>query len=139
MAPYGVSPRPAGSPATQDIGEQSHQVRHVHRPRVVGPLEPEAAHRRDEQGRRRPDSPSATPVDAIPFAPAHGLPEVLGWDGPPDPVLPGIDHGPNAVSRIPYPGTVGVTSTAAATGEGKLRERVRFRSFPSRPADCPRS
>lgn len=63
-----------------------------------------------------PDSPSATPVDALSFALAHGLPEVVGWDGPPDLVVSGVNSGPNVASQIPHSGTVGVASTAAAAG-----------------------
>ncbi|MFE6305435.1 5'/3'-nucleotidase SurE [Nocardiopsis sp. NPDC057823] len=68
------------------------------------------------QGPCRPDSPSATPVDALSFALAHGLPEVVGWDGPPDLVVSGVNSGPNVASQIPHSGTVGVASTAVASG-----------------------
>ncbi|WP_306371302.1 5'/3'-nucleotidase SurE [Nocardiopsis sp. CC223A] len=68
------------------------------------------------EGPCRPDSPSATPVDALSFALAHGLPEVVGWDGPPDLVVSGVNSGPNVASQIPHSGTVGVASTAVAAG-----------------------
>lgn len=69
-----------------------------------------------EDGPCRPDSPSATPVDALTFALAHGLPEVVGWDGPPDLVVSGVNSGPNVASQIPNSGTLGVASAAAAAG-----------------------
>ncbi|MDE3721708.1 5'/3'-nucleotidase SurE [Nocardiopsis sp. N85] len=69
-----------------------------------------------EEGPCRPDSPSATPVDALGFALAHGLPEVVGWDGPPDLVVSGVNSGPNVASQIPHSGTIGVASAAVAAG-----------------------
>ncbi|WP_017595681.1 5'/3'-nucleotidase SurE [Nocardiopsis potens] len=63
-----------------------------------------------------PDSPSATPVDAVSFALAHGLGAVAGWDGPPDLVVTGINSGPNVAALVSASGTVGAASAAQAAG-----------------------
>ncbi|KOX18284.1 5'/3'-nucleotidase SurE [Nocardiopsis sp. NRRL B-16309] len=60
------------------------------------------------------DSPSATPVDSVTFALHHGLSELVGWDGPPDLVVSGVNSGPNVASQIANSGTAG----AAFAGQG---------------------
>ncbi|MFW5419901.1 5'/3'-nucleotidase SurE [Nocardiopsis sp. CNT-189] len=63
-----------------------------------------------------PDSPSATPVDAVSFALAHGLGAVAGWEGPPDLVVTGVNSGPNVAALVSASGTVGAASAAQAAG-----------------------
>jgi 5'-nucleotidase len=69
-----------------------------------------------EDGPCEPDSPSATPVDSVAFALHHGLSELVGWDGPPDLVVSGVNSGPNVASQIANSGTAGAAFAAQAAG-----------------------
>ncbi|MFE3460475.1 5'/3'-nucleotidase SurE [Nocardiopsis aegyptia] len=62
------------------------------------------------------DSPSATPVDSVTFALHHGLSELVGWDGPPDVLVSGVNSGPNVASQIANSGTAGAAFAAQNAG-----------------------